>query len=203
MVAKLRERGATQIEVVDRDRYDLRQLADIRRALAECKPDLIIHLAARVGGIGAFVVEKRQARGGDLRAAHRGVQSVFEVRTMEARLALPVSIEQVAVVIKQMSRSDRERLLDLAPELRQMPPYAARPQEDRGLAMVERMRVEVSRALGGQLLSLSEPFLGDLTLGRYLELPDGERGRLWDAWAEIEPEELAELDVHLDAVLAR
>ena len=51
VVAKLREHGATQIEVVDRDRYDpstalrtgLRQLADIRRALSECKPDLIIH----------------------------------------------------------------------------------------------------------------------------------------------------------------
>ena len=56
-MAKLREHGATQIEVVDRDRYDpstplrtgLRQLADIRCALNECKPDLIIHLAARVG----------------------------------------------------------------------------------------------------------------------------------------------------------
>ena len=43
VVAKLREHGATQIEVVDRDRYDLRQLADIRRALDECKPDIIIH----------------------------------------------------------------------------------------------------------------------------------------------------------------
>jgi GDP-L-fucose synthase len=53
VVAKLREHGATQIEVADRDRYDLRQLDDIHRALKECKPDLIIHLAARVGGIGA------------------------------------------------------------------------------------------------------------------------------------------------------
>ncbi len=53
VVAKLRKHGATQIEVVDRDRYDLRQLDDIRRVLNECKPDLIIHLAARVGGIGA------------------------------------------------------------------------------------------------------------------------------------------------------
>ena len=64
---------------------------------------------------------------------------------MEARLALPVSIEQVAVVIKQMSRSDRERLLDSASELRQMPLYAARSQEDRGLAAVERMRAAVKR----------------------------------------------------------
>ncbi len=55
---------------------------------------------------------------------------------MEARFALPVSIEQVAVVIKQMSRSDRERLLDLIPELRQMSPYTARRQGDRELAVV-------------------------------------------------------------------
>ncbi len=49
VVAKLREHGATQIEVVDRDRYPstalragLRQLADIRCALNECKPDRIM-----------------------------------------------------------------------------------------------------------------------------------------------------------------
>ena len=122
---------------------------------------------------------------------------------MEARLALPVSIEQVAVVIKQMSQSDRERLLDLVPELRQRVPRTSRRYGEQGLATVERMRGEVSRALGGQLLSLSEPFLGDLTLGQYLELPDAERGRLWDAWVEIEPEELEELDVHPDALPAR
>jgi GDP-L-fucose synthase len=33
--------------------YDLRKLSDIDRALADGKPDLIIHLAAIVGGIGA------------------------------------------------------------------------------------------------------------------------------------------------------
>jgi len=53
VMAKLREHGATQIEIADHDRYDLRQLDDIRRALKECSPDVIIHLAARVGGIGA------------------------------------------------------------------------------------------------------------------------------------------------------
>ena len=84
-----------------------------------------------------------------------------------------------------------------------MSPSTSRRQGEQGVAVVERMRGEVSRALGGQLLSLSEPFLGELTLGQYLELPDDERGRLWDAWAEIEPEELEELDVHPDAMPAR
>ncbi len=39
--------------VVDSGRYDLRRLEDIRRALADARPHLVIHLAARVGGIGA------------------------------------------------------------------------------------------------------------------------------------------------------
>ena len=77
---------------------------------------------------------------------------------MEARLALSVSVEQVAVVVKQMSRSDRERLLDLAPELRQIALDAARRQDDRGLAVVERMRGEVSRALGGSFCRSANRF---------------------------------------------
>ena len=64
-------------------------------------------------------------------------------------------------------------------------------------------RVRTPRALGGQLLSLGEPFLGELTLGQYLELPDDERSQLWDVWAEIETEELEELDVHPDAMPTR
>ncbi len=52
LVGKLRERGA-RVHVADLDRYDLRRLEDIRRALADCRPRMVIHLAARVGGIGA------------------------------------------------------------------------------------------------------------------------------------------------------
>ncbi len=53
IVRKLHEREASQVWVADVDRYDLRRLEDIRRSLAEAKPDMVIHLAARVGGIGA------------------------------------------------------------------------------------------------------------------------------------------------------
>jgi GDP-L-fucose synthase len=52
VVRKLRERGA-EVCVADIDRYDLRGLEDIRRALSENRPQIVIHLAARVGGIGA------------------------------------------------------------------------------------------------------------------------------------------------------
>ena len=52
VVRKLQEQGA-QVFIADIDRYDLRHLEDIRRALSESRPHLVIHLAARVGGIGA------------------------------------------------------------------------------------------------------------------------------------------------------
>jgi GDP-L-fucose synthase len=52
LVRKLREREA-DVFIVDIDRYDLRHLEEIHRALTDCRPHLLIHLAARVGGIGA------------------------------------------------------------------------------------------------------------------------------------------------------
>ncbi len=53
VVRRLHEAGATEIFIPKVEDYDLRQLADIDRALADARPDLIIHLAAVVGGIGA------------------------------------------------------------------------------------------------------------------------------------------------------
>ncbi len=53
VVRQLRESGATEIFVPRSGDYDLRKLADIDRALADGHPDLVIHLAAVVGGIGA------------------------------------------------------------------------------------------------------------------------------------------------------
>ena len=52
LVRKLREHEA-DVFIVDIDHYDLRQLEHIRRALSDSKPQIVIHLAARVGGIGA------------------------------------------------------------------------------------------------------------------------------------------------------
>jgi GDP-L-fucose synthase len=53
VVQQLREAGASEIFIPKVEDYDLRKLADIDRALADGRPDLIIHLAAVVGGIGA------------------------------------------------------------------------------------------------------------------------------------------------------
>ena len=53
IVEKLQARGAAEIFVPRIEDYDLRDLAAVRRLLADARPDVILHLAARVGGIGA------------------------------------------------------------------------------------------------------------------------------------------------------
>jgi GDP-L-fucose synthase len=53
VVEQLRAKGCHQI-VVPRSRdYDLVQMEAVRRLYADTNPDIVIHLAARVGGIGA------------------------------------------------------------------------------------------------------------------------------------------------------
>jgi GDP-L-fucose synthase len=53
VVDKLSQRGAADIFVPTQDRYDLVQPEAVSRLLADARPDVIIHLAAHVGGIGA------------------------------------------------------------------------------------------------------------------------------------------------------
>ena len=53
VVRRLEAAGATDVFVPRSADYDLRMPADVARALADGRPDLVIHLAAVVGGIGA------------------------------------------------------------------------------------------------------------------------------------------------------
>jgi GDP-L-fucose synthase len=53
VVEKLKQRGCRDVFVPRSRKYDLRRYAGIQRALDAAAPDIIIHLAARVGGIGA------------------------------------------------------------------------------------------------------------------------------------------------------
>jgi GDP-L-fucose synthase len=53
VVNRLRARGAADVVVPRTAGYDLREIGQVRRLLDDARPDLIIHLAARVGGIGA------------------------------------------------------------------------------------------------------------------------------------------------------
>ncbi len=50
---QLRAHGAVHIEVVRKKDHDLRDKAAVRRMYAQLLPDVVIHLAAVVGGIGA------------------------------------------------------------------------------------------------------------------------------------------------------
>jgi GDP-L-fucose synthase len=53
VVDGLRKRGCQQIMVPRKSDYDLTTLAAIQALYREARPDMVIHLAARVGGIGA------------------------------------------------------------------------------------------------------------------------------------------------------
>jgi GDP-L-fucose synthase len=53
IVEKLRQRGCRNIFVPRSNEYDLVQMEAVQRLYTDASPDLVIHLAARVGGIGA------------------------------------------------------------------------------------------------------------------------------------------------------
>jgi GDP-L-fucose synthase len=53
VLAALQQRGAAQVFVPKIEEYDLVNPADIQRMYDEARPDIIIHLAALAGGIGA------------------------------------------------------------------------------------------------------------------------------------------------------
>ena len=52
-VGLLRRKGCQHITVPRSAQFDLRKTSAIRRLYAQARPDMVIHLAAVVGGIGA------------------------------------------------------------------------------------------------------------------------------------------------------
>ncbi|MEE9119528.1 MAG: GDP-L-fucose synthase [Calditrichia bacterium] len=52
LIHKLKEKGYKHLYIADLPEYDLVKLEDIKRIYDDAKPDIVIHLAARVGGIG-------------------------------------------------------------------------------------------------------------------------------------------------------
>ncbi|HEY3344612.1 MAG TPA: GDP-L-fucose synthase [Anaerolineaceae bacterium] len=53
LVARLKQRGAKEIFIPQIEQYNLVDPKDISRMLDDARPDVILHLAAKVGGIGA------------------------------------------------------------------------------------------------------------------------------------------------------
>lgn len=113
---------------------------------------------------------------------------------------MPVSVEQIAFVVRRMSLEERRRLVELAPELREALKQVRTLAQARESAQA--LREEMLEGLEGQLLWADEAFLGELTLGKYLDLPDEERARLWEVWAEEDWDATEKVDVCLDAVPA-
>lgn len=52
LIRQLKERGCKYISVADLPDYNLIDAEDVRRMYLQTKPDIVIHLAAKVGGIG-------------------------------------------------------------------------------------------------------------------------------------------------------
>ena len=52
LIGKMKEKGYKQIYVADIPKYDLVKSEDTRRMHDDSKPDIVVHLAAKVGGIG-------------------------------------------------------------------------------------------------------------------------------------------------------
>ena len=80
VVAGLEARGCPSITVPRSAEYDLRERSAVQRLYREARPDLVIHLAAVVGGIGA---NRAQPRPVLLRQPDHGRRSSLE----QARLA--------------------------------------------------------------------------------------------------------------------
>lgn len=52
LLKKFTEKGCRNINIADLPDYDLTDINDIRRMYGDTKPEIVIHLAAKVGGIG-------------------------------------------------------------------------------------------------------------------------------------------------------
>lgn len=120
----------------------------------------------------------------------------------EIIFALPVSVEQIAVVIKQMNLDDQKRLLELVPTLQQAASQLPVRTEEQTRNNISRLQAEVLTAVDNHPLSSDEPFLGGLTLKQYHALPEEKKSELWDEWGVDNLMELEEQEVAVDALSA-
>jgi hypothetical protein len=116
-------------------------------------------------------------------------------------LALPVTVEQIANTIKQMSDEERVLLFELVPELTQVDKQRTMVDAQESLRQLEE---ELRAIWNGQPPALNDPFIGELTLGEYLALPDEQQAKLWDELAGDDwLENIEERDAHRNALPAR
>lgn len=124
-----------------------------------------------------------------------------------ATLTLPVTVEQIALVVQQMSLGEQQRLLELVPPLRQLVVESPVQKQPRTLEQarenVALLKVELEAATVNQPPHSDDtPFLGGLTLGQYRALSDEEKAAVW-AEAERDFVYPEEKEIRADAVPAR
>ena len=106
---------------------------------------------------------------------------------MAQRVAqIPHRVVQVARLIRGLSPGEREQLKALVPDLQRLP--EAKLMIDKG-GLRDYIQQELAK-VGGEYPSLTEadPFLGGLTVGEYLALPDEDRERIWEGVVSVERE---------------
>lgn len=116
--------------------------------------------------------------------------------------ALPVSVEQIATVIKQMDQAEQSRLLELVPALQQLAVQRVSRTLEEAQESVEQLRAEIFDVIHHRPLSPDEPFLGHLTLAEYHALPEQEKARLWETLADDDLMNLKEHEVQAHAMSA-
>jgi hypothetical protein len=111
-------------------------------------------------------------------------------------LALPVSVEQVAMVIRQMGPTEQIRLLTLVPSLQAL---ARQPERTKTQAQitVEQLQLEFATM---PTLSLDTLFIDKITLRDYLALPPEQQQTLWNNWIKMDWSNLTEHEVNSDTM---
>ncbi len=121
----------------------------------------------------------------------------------ESIFALPVSVEQVAVVIKQMGQAEQRHLIELVPNLRHLVSQPSIRTKKEAQERVVQLRKTVITSVKNAPLSPDEAFLGNLTLRQYHALSDQEKEALWEQWENTDIMESDEREVDVDAVSVR
>ena len=89
-----------------------------------------------------------------------------------------------------------QELVHQMPETPNRPSFRDLPKSQ---SVVDQLRQEITVAVDGRLPAPDDPFLDNLTLGDYLDLPDTDRTRLWENWTAEEAVSSEESDVHTGA----
>ncbi len=121
----------------------------------------------------------------------------------ESVFALPVSVEQVAAVIKQMGQAEQRHLLELVPNFRVLASQTSSRTKEEAQERVAQLREKIVSSVKNYPLSPDEAFLGNLTLRQYHALSDKEKEALWEQWENPDIMESDEREVEVDAVPVR